>query len=373
MKIVVFGGAGDVGSQAVADLALTPGVDRVTIADKNRGAAQALADRIGSGPVDIAVTEVDAMDPGALVDAMVGHDVAASALGPFYIFEARLVRAALAAGVDYASVCDDYSAAEEVLRDFDADARARGRTIITGLGVSPGLTNAVVALFAERLDRVERVDVSVYQPLSGGGAEAVVRHVLFIMTGKIAAWRGGRTCRVAACSDRRLVELPRVGPVEVWNMGHPEPVTVPRFIPGIEACNFYMGFGRGARPLVAAARRNIFANRWLTEATVRGVGLVERLLPDSAELPEGAVRIEVWGQKNGAGAYHMACGVGEMRRATGLSLAVGTVMLGNRRLTSRDGGVYAPEACLRPGEFLDELREKGLAAYADLALTEPLR
>jgi lysine 6-dehydrogenase len=372
MKIVVFGGAGDVGSQAVADLAITPGVERVTIADRNRDAAQALADRIGSGAVDIAVTEVDAMDHGALVDAMLGHDVAASALGPFYVFESRLVRAAIAAGVDYTSVCDDYSAAEEVMRDFDASARESGRTIITGLGVSPGLTNAVVALFAERLDRVKRVDVSVYQPLSGGGAEAVVRHVLFIMTGKIAAWRGGRACRVAACSDERFVELPRVGRAQVWNMGHPEPVTVPRFIPGIEECNFYMGFGRGARPLVAAARRNIFANRWLTEATVRAVGLVERLTPASAELPEGAVRIEVWGEKNGADAYHMGCGVGEMRRATGLSLAVGTVMLGNRRLLTGEGGVYAPEACLRPAEFLGLLREKGLAAYSDLELTKPL-
>ncbi len=371
MKIVVFGGAGDVGSQAVADLVMAPSVEQVTIADRDATRAQALADRIGGGAARIAVTAVDADDPGALIDAMVGHDVAASALGPFYRFEAKLVRAAVAAGVDYTSVCDDHSAAAAVLDQFDQPARAARRTIITGLGVSPGITNMVVAQLATELDQVRRIDVHVYQPLAGGGAEAVVRHVMFIMTGQVAGWRGGRAVTLPACGEERTVDFPLVGPVSVWTMGHTEPVTLPRFLPGVDECNFLMGYGPGSRYLVAPARRNLFAHRWVREATVRAVALIERMSP-TGERPQGSVRIEVAGVENGAPVHLTAFGTGEMRAATGLSLAAGTLLLGERRVTNRDGGVFAPEGCLPPAEFLAAMRERGIVAYRDLELTRPL-
>ena len=40
MQIIVLGGAGDMGSRAVEDLATTEGVRRVTIADRNVPAAE---------------------------------------------------------------------------------------------------------------------------------------------------------------------------------------------------------------------------------------------------------------------------------------------------------------------------------------------
>jgi saccharopine dehydrogenase-like NADP-dependent oxidoreductase len=302
---------------------------------------------------------------------MQGHDVAASALGPFFMFEAPLVRAAIEAGVDYASVCDDWSAAQQVLDDFNQPAKASSRTILTGLGASPGITNVGVRYFANRLDRVRRVDVSVYQPLNAGGGEAVFRHMLFIMSGEVAVWRNGRAARVPACSEERTVEFPRFGRLRVWNMGHAEPVTVPRFFPDIEEVNFYMGYGKGSRLFVVPARLGLLGNRTVTEATVGLISAIERLAPESAPAP-GAVRLDVWGDKNGAEVHHMACGTGEMRATTGLSLSIGTQMLGRGQVTSTGGGVFAPEACLDPEAFLSALREKGIEAYEDLAMSRPL-
>lgn len=371
MRVVVFGGAGDVGSRAVEDLAQSNDVELVTIADSNEGAAHALAQRVGDGQTRVQVARVDARVHDELVGAMKDHNIAASALGPFFMFEPPLVRAAIEAGVDYASVCDDWSAAQQVLDDYDEPAKATGRTILTGLGVSPGITNVGVRYFANRLDRLRRVDISVYQPLNAGGGEAVFRHMLFIMTGDVAVWRDGRAMRVPACSEKHTVEFPRFGPLPVWNMGHAEPVTVPRFFPDIEEVNFRMGYGRGSHLFVVPARLGLFAKKGVTEATVELIGAIERLAPDSAPAT-GAIRMDVWGEKDGAEAHHMACGIGQMREATGLSLSIGTQMLARGQTTSAGGGVLAPEACLEPEAFLTSLREKGVHAYEDLAMSRPL-
>ena len=61
-----------------------------------------------------------------------------------------------------------------------------------------------------------------------------------------------------------------------------------------------------------------------------------------------------------------------MEEATGLSLSVGTLMLGNRQLSTTTGGVFGPEGCLEPARFLTAMKEKGICAYTDLAMTKPI-
>src|SRR5659263_664333 len=144
MKILVMGGAGDMGSKTVEDLALKDDVELITIADRNLSAAQGLASRLEGSPARVTAMAVDATDHGGLVAAMKGQDVVASALGPFFLFETRLVKAALEAGVDYISICDDWSAAQDTIIRFDQPARSMGHKVITGCGVSPGMSNVAV-------------------------------------------------------------------------------------------------------------------------------------------------------------------------------------------------------------------------------------
>jgi hypothetical protein len=84
----------------------------------------------------------------------------------------------------------------------------------------------------------------------------------------------------------------------------------------------------------------------------------------------GAVRVDVWGELQGKEVHRVACGIGKMREATGLSLSVGTLMLARKELLTREGGVYAPEACLDPLTFISRLSTAGIQAYADLAMTQ---
>ncbi|MGQ9572006.1 MAG: saccharopine dehydrogenase family protein [Dehalococcoidia bacterium] len=371
MRIIVFGGAGDMGSRAVEDLVTTSGVDQVTIADRNVAAADKLAASLRGQGAAVDVKAVDANDHDALVEAMRGYDVAASCLGPFYRFETPLVRAAIEAGVDYASICDDWSAAQGGLTELDEPARRAGRVVITGLGTSPGLSNVCIRYLAQQMDRTRRVDVNVYQPLNAGGGEAVLKHMLHIISGEVAVWREGRQVMVPACSEERLVEFPRFGRVRVWNMGHSEPVTVPRFIPGVEECGFFMGFGRGASLFILPARRGLFGSESRIDRTARMLAPLEHLT-GGRQPAAGGLRVDVWGEKGTVRLHRMVCGVGQMREATALCLSVGVQMLARKELTVKEGGVYAPEACLEPTAVMSAMRAKGIEAYEDLAMTKPL-
>ena len=371
MEIIVLGGAGDMGSRAVEVLAVSEGVRRVTIADRNLDTARRIAGRLAGKPAKVDVVQVDANDHGALVEVLRGYDVAASALGPFHLFEAKMVRAAVEAGVDYASVCDEWEPAGTVIDQYDGPARERGVTVISGLGTSPGISNVGIRYYADRLDTIRRADVCVYQPLDAGGGEAVVRHMLHIISGEVVAWRGGQRVMVPACSEEQVVEFPRFGPITVWNMGHSEPETVPRFLPGIQEVNFFMGFGPGSGLFIQPARWGLLASRRLRGGLARLVTLVERI-SSGGEAAEGAVRIDVWGEVAGEQVHRLACGIGGMREATGISLAIGTLMLARRELLVEPGGVYAPEACLDPRTFIGRLSASGVKAYADLAMTQPI-
>ena len=371
MRIIVMGGAGDMGSRAVEDLALQEGLEEITIADKNLDSAQKLAERLKDKPVQVNAKYVDAMDHNALVKAISGYDLVASALGPFYIFESRLIRACIKAEVNYASICDDWSAAEEVINRFSEPARERGVIIVTGLGTSPGISNVGVRYLADEMDEVERAEVYVYMPLRAGGGPAVIEHTLFIMSGEVPSYRTGQWVRIKACAEARLVDFPRFGKQKVWNMGHAEPVTIPRFIKGIKEVNFFMGFGRGSSLLVVPSKLGMFdrpaTKRFFSKLLhyLEGIG-------SQAEPEWGAVRIDVWGKKEGKDAHMLGCGIGQMREATGLSLAVGALMMAREEITVKEGGVYAPEACFDPKKFLTYLKERGIQAYFDLEMTKPV-
>jgi lysine 6-dehydrogenase len=370
MKIIVLGGAGDVGSRAAEDLVASPGVELVTIADRNVPAAEKLAGELRGRGAQADVRSIDADDQQSLIEAMRGYDVAASTLGPFFRYETKLAGAAIEAGVDYASICDDWSAAQAVLTELKDTARSAGRIVLTGLGASPGITNVGIRYLAGQLDRIRRVDVNVFQPLNAGGGEAVLKHMLFIISGQVAGWRWERQVMMPACVEARTVEFPRYGRIKVWNMGHTEPVTLPRFIRGMEECNFFMGFGRGAGLFIWPAKRGLFTSQRRIDLVARLLVPLERLTGGRTPAP-GAIRVDVWGEKGGERVQRSLCGIGQMREATGLSLSVGVQMLARREVLSEEGGVYAPEACLKPEPFLAAMKAKGVEAFEDLAMTKP--
>ncbi|HEY5624856.1 MAG TPA: hypothetical protein VIT93_00050, partial [Dehalococcoidia bacterium] len=199
--------------------------------------------------------------------------------------------------------------------------------------------------------------------------EAVLKHMMYVVSGDVPAWRQGRQVMAPACSESKLVRFPRFGRIRVWNMGHTEPVTIPRFISGIEECNFFMGFGGGSGLFVWPAQRGLFKSDSRIDFVARLLAWIERLTSGQEAAP-GGLRVDMWGEKDGQDVHRMVCGVGRMREATALCLSAGVQMLGRKDLSVSDGGAYAPEACLDPETLVSVMRQKGVEAFEDLAMTK---
>lgn len=62
MRFVVLGGAGDMGRRAALELAVTPGVERVTLADRDERRVRAVRDLLARDPSVRARVEASAVD-----------------------------------------------------------------------------------------------------------------------------------------------------------------------------------------------------------------------------------------------------------------------------------------------------------------------
>jgi lysine 6-dehydrogenase len=371
MKVIALGGAGDMGRRAVADLALQPDVQELTVADYNSDAARRLAVELG-GPPHVAPLRVDANNHSALVNSLLGHDVAFNAIGPFYKFEAAVARAAIEAGVPLVTICDDYDGAEEVL-GLDSAAKEKKVTIVTGCGLSPGLSNVLARKAADQLERVDAIHVAWAASASDSKGYAVILHVLHMVTGEVPTYRDGQAALVAAGSEGERLEFPRpLGRVRVFHVGHPEPVTIPRFIEGVRTVTLKGGLSE-----------NYLSNlsRWLARARLTNTaGKKDRLgrvikwtLPalkpfGKPKEPMSGIRVDAVGLKDGQETRLVYSAADHMRNLTGVPLAIATLMLGRGQI--KDVGVLAPEACIEPEAFLRELRERAISVYEGVELTK---
>jgi lysine 6-dehydrogenase len=362
MRIIVLGGGGDMASRAVCELAAEPGVTGVTVADYNLEAAERLASELG-GKVSAAWVDANAGD--ALVETIRGHDAAACGIGPFYRYEVKAAQAAIEAGVPYVSLCDDYDAAQAVLALDDA-ARAAGVTVLTGLGWTPGLSNILARKGAEQFDLVDEINVAWGSSASDSEGYAVILHTMHIFTGLVPSFQKGRLVNVRAGSDKEVVLFPPpVGRVNCYHLGHPEPVTLPRFLPGVRTVTLKGGLSE--QPLNDLA---LWLARLRLTDTPRKLDvlgqIIKAALPflsrlGAAEDPCSAVRVDVGGWTEGC--YHQVSygAAAHMNKLTGLPLAIGALMLARGDIHAP--GVVAPEACIEPDPFLAELEERGVAVH----------
>jgi len=362
VKIVVLGGAGDMASRTVRELAAEPDVSAVTIADCDLEAAQRLALALGE---KVSAKWVDANDHKALVEAIGGHDAAASGIGPFYRFEAKVARAAVEARVPYVSLCDDYDGAQAVL-ELDDLAKLAGVTVLTGLGWTPGLSNLLARKGAEQFDLVDEINVSWGSSASDSEGYAVILHTLHIFTGLVPSFQKGRLLNVPAGSGKEVVLFPQpVGRVNCYHLGHPEPVTLPRFLHGVKTVTLKGGLSEQPLNDLAIWLARLRLTNTPAKKDVLGQ-IIKATLPllsklGEAEEPCSAVRVDVGGWTNSTYRQVSYGAAAHMPELTGIPLAIGALMLarGDIKMT----GVVAPEACIEPEPFFSELERRGVAIH----------
>jgi len=149
-------GAGRQGIAAAYDLARFGEASRVTLADVNREQAQAAADKVNHlARARIAdAIGLDVRDENASRRALMGHDVALSAVPYFY--NLALTRAAIETGVSFC----DLGGNTEIVRQqhaLDREAQRAGVCVIPDCGMGPGMGNNLAVYAMELVGDPEEV------------------------------------------------------------------------------------------------------------------------------------------------------------------------------------------------------------------------
>ena len=184
-RILVIGGNGTVGRLIVEDLVRSlPDAD-VSIASRAPAPREDLP--------GLKLIAFDIEDEASLRSACRGQDLIIMAAGPFGRLGPKVQRACLAEGVDCLDINDSDRAAMETL-GLEGEARRAGARLVTGLGLTPGLSTWMLRRQAERDAAAPRdYMVRLFMGARHGGGAASPEVLLSGFRRRIPLFRDGRT------------------------------------------------------------------------------------------------------------------------------------------------------------------------------------
>lgn len=365
MRALVLGGTGGMGQGVARDLIKQDQIQDVILGDINTDPNR-VQEKLRAS-VKVSLIKIDVNDHAGMVDAMRKVDVVINCAGPFYKTAVAVAKAAVEARVNYIDICDDYEAAEILFAsDIDKVARDAGITVLTGMGSDPGTNNVLVKWFANRLERVDEVYlywvVSIAE-LSGAAWD----HSLHMILGNIPQYLDGKLEYVEGGTGEEVEQfLEPLGRCLISYVGHPQPFTIPRYIPGVKKVVI-----KGALipewvdKLIKEQKATGLLSKELMD--VRGTKIVPYDLTlklwdtipknrDNGPAASG-LKVIVRGEREGKQVTYTADIVGRMAPGTGLPASIAALMMDAGEVSVK--GVVAPEGCIDPDRFLAELIRRG--------------
>ena len=366
MKVLVLG-CGEMAQVAIQDLVEHAVFADVVVGTRHPKRAEAFLATVARPTVRTSAVPIDVGDHAALVGLMKRFDVVCNLAGPNWRNAVHVVQAAIGAGVSMVDVSDDWAATLEIL-DLHAEAAKAGITVVLGLGASPGVTNILAREGANKLDRTDEVHTSWIMRGSDAGGPALAEHLLFSLPHKAFVYEDGALKEVRPFVDgRETIEYPVLGPVEVFHIGHPEPLTLSRFIEGIryaddkatflpaEVNRLIVDLGRYARQTAP-----VRVDGQDVDGFALAAGYLYRACKAMAEVSQtGALRAEVVGELNGRRTHIVYTATGRIGIGTGIPASIGASLLAIGKI--RRKGVFPPEACIEPEWFLNAVEQRHIA------------
>ncbi|HEX2219667.1 MAG TPA: saccharopine dehydrogenase C-terminal domain-containing protein [Gemmatimonadales bacterium] len=375
MKMMVLG-AGLQGCACAYDLLQNPAVDQVTLADlRPDQLPQFLA---GDWHGRLRPLRLDVTDIAAVKAALEGHASVMSAI-PYY-YNAPMARAAVEVGCHFSDLGGNTEIVLEQ-KKLDAQARAKGLSVIPDCGLAPGMVNILAAEGIRRLDRAEKVKVYV-GGLPQSPEPPLNYQIVYSLEGALdyyttPSWilRGGRPVQVDALSELEPVEFPApVGTLEAFHTGGGIS-TLPFAYEGkVDVMEYktlrYPGHAAIMRPIRELGLLDT------KPVEVKGQSVVPRdvfIASVSPRLhkPQGrdlvALQVQVFGVKDGARRqvgfrlidyYDVEHGISAMMRTTGYSLSITGQMQADGRVTTK--GVRTPDEAMPFRGYVDELARRGI-------------
>ncbi len=365
MKALIIGGVGGMGQGVARDLIRQEQVTSVILADLYPD-PERLSKKLRESEKSTLV-KMDVNEHETMVDAFKEVDVVINTAGPFYKTAVPVAKAAVEAKVNYIDICDDYEGTEILFNsDINKLAKEAGITVLTGMGSDPGTNNVLVKWYADKLDRVD--EIYLYWVVSIAELEgAAWDHSLHMTLGKVPQYIDGKIVNVEggteAVSEKFLEPL---GTCDVRYVGHPQPLTLPKYIKGVKNI------------IIKGALIPLWVDELIQEQ--KNTGLLDtepidvngtKVTPYDLALklwktiPEGrdngpqssGLKVIVKGEKDGKKITYTADMVGRMAPGTGLPASIASLMMDAGDVTVK--GVVAPEGCIDPDIFLGAFLKRG--------------
>ncbi|MFY9312391.1 MAG: saccharopine dehydrogenase C-terminal domain-containing protein, partial [Tepidanaerobacteraceae bacterium] len=208
-------------------------------------------------------------------------------------------------------------------------------------------------------------EINIYWAGSANDATglAVTLHTIHIFTGMVTSFMDGKRVEIPAGSGKENVEfIEPVGFVDMYHLGHPEPVTLPLYIPNVKTVTLKGGLKESyLNQLAIAVARLGLTN---TAGKKQALGkLLKALLPvlekiQRPAVPMSGIRVDIKGYLQGKKQHLVYQAADHMDNLTGVPLAIGALMMGKGEISRK--GVFAPEAAVDPDRFIDELAQRNI-------------
>jgi lysine 6-dehydrogenase len=365
MRALVLGGAGGMGQGVGRDLIKQQQVTDVILADLYPD-PERLAPKLRDSK-KATLIQMDVNDHDAMVNKFKEIDVVINCAGPFYKTAVPVAKAAVEAEKNYIDICDDYEGTEILFNsDIDRMAKEAGITVLTGMGSDPGTNNVLVKWYADRLDQVD--EIYLYWVVSIAElAGAAWDHSLHMTLGKIPQYIDGKLVYVEGGTGEVAEQfLEPLGICHVRYVGHPQPLTLPRYIKGVK------------NVIIKGALIPLWVDELIKEQKDTGLLGTEpidikgtKVTPYDLALklwetiPKGrdngpqssGLKVIVKGERDGRKVTYTADMVGRMAPGTGLPASIASLMMDAGDVTQK--GVVAPEGCIDPGKFLGAFLKRG--------------
>ena len=365
MRALIIGGVGGMGQGVARDLVKQERVSDVILADLYPDQERLSAKLRESEKTTL--VKMDVNDHDAMVTAFRDVDVVINTAGPFYKTAVPVAKAAVAAKVNYIDICDDYEGTKILFNsEIDQLAKEAGITVLTGMGSDPGTNNVLVKWYADRLDQVD--DIYLYWVVSIAElAGAAWDHSLHMTLGKIPQYINGELVYVEGGTDVVAEKfLEPLGTCHVRYVGHPQPLTLPKYIKGVK------------NVIIKGALIPLWVDELIKEQKDTGFLNTEPMHIKGVEVRPYDMALKLWetipvgrdngpqssglkvivkGKRNGDAVTYTADMVGRMAPGTGLPASIAALMMDAGDVAEK--GVVAPEGCIDPDKFLAAFIARG--------------
>jgi saccharopine dehydrogenase (NAD+, L-lysine forming) len=245
-------GAGGVASVVVHKCCQNPDVfEEICIASRTKSKCDALKDKLDGGKTKIQTAQVDADKTDEVIELINSFkpDVVINVALPYQ--DLTIMDACLATGVHYVDTAN-YEPPETAKFEYKwqwaykEKFEQAGLTALLGSGFDPGVTGVFTAYaqkhYFDEIHTIDIVDVNAgdhgYPFATNFNPEINIREV----TANGRYFKDGEWVETPPLSEKRVYDLPEIGPTDIYLMYHEELESLSKNIKGVKQIRFWMSF-----------------------------------------------------------------------------------------------------------------------------------